>query len=101
MLDFVTLDEDSYLCDFFWDIRKDDIDLSMISPLAATALTHGCAGYIIGVKLKEVRGSAHYELIWVIPVNWDYPPRIVSSCLKQRTYAKESATLLLHICGKR
>ncbi|MFH1031065.1 MAG: ABC transporter substrate-binding protein, partial [Chloroflexota bacterium] len=33
------------------------------------SLTNGCDGYIIGIKTKEGRGSAHYELIWEIPVN--------------------------------
>ena len=31
-------------------------------------MTFVCDGYIIGIKTKEGRGSAHYELIWEIPV---------------------------------
>ena len=32
-------------------------------------MTIGCDGYTIGIKTKEGRGSAHYELIWEIPDN--------------------------------
>jgi len=33
-------------------------------------LTTRYYGYTIGIKTKEGRGSAHYELIWEIPAQW-------------------------------
>ena len=43
-------------------------DCYVLSGGFGSGLTIGCNGYIIGFKTKEGRGSAHYELIWEIPV---------------------------------
>ena len=42
------------------------------TPAYGAGLTIGFDRHIIGIKTKEGRGSAHYELIWEIPIYITY-----------------------------